>query len=179
MPPGTTTRTLRIDADLDRAIAKRASFERVSVNALVSRSLRKFIDWDVPTLDFGMVIFPKILVDRLALLGTEETLEKYGREVARELIMPVATIVSREFTVTSAVEVLRRVSLYAGTFRFNFDYEVGRDSRTLVLLIRHDNGRLWSRFYFGMIDETFRVLLKEDVKTECTDLFCTARLALR
>jgi hypothetical protein len=173
--PKTVTRTLRVDEELDRAVAKRATSDRVSVNFLVNRCLRKFIEWDAPILELGMVVEPKLLVDRLAEDKDESQFEEYGRDVARGFLKPATLYVMGEFTVASSVELLRRSSLYSGKFRF--DFVEGHDSRKQVLIIRHDQGRLWSSYFAGLLDETFKVLLGREVRIEHTDSLCIVQLA--
>lgn len=174
--PKSVTRTLRIDEDLDRAIGKRASKERVSVNSLVNRSLRKLVDWDIPLLELGAVVVPKLLIDRMAEDKDEQKFGEYGREVARDFLKPATLYVTGEFTVASSIEMLRRSALYSG--RFRFDFGEGHDSRKQVLMIRHDQGRLWSSYFAGLLDETFKVLLGEELRIEYTDSICIAQLAL-
>jgi hypothetical protein len=69
------TRTLRLEEDLDKAIVRRASNEKVSVNFLVGRSLRKMVDWDIPVMDFGMAVIPEILLNRFSSDKDEATFE--------------------------------------------------------------------------------------------------------
>lgn len=173
--PRSVTRTLRVDEDLDKAIANRASKERVSVNFLVNRSIRKLIEWDVPILELGMVVVPKLLLDRLSGDKDEQKFAEYGREVARDFLKPATQYVIGEFTTASAIEVMRRSSLYSG--RFSFDFDEGHDSRKQVLVVRHDQGRPWSSYFAGLLDETFGVLLGMDAKVEYTDSLCIAQLA--
>lgn len=104
--PRSVTRTLRVDDELDKVIVKRASKERVSVNFLVNRCLRKFAEWDVPILELGMVVVPKLLVDRLAEDKDELRFAEFGREVARDFLKPSTEFVTGEFTVASSIEVL-------------------------------------------------------------------------
>jgi hypothetical protein len=173
--PKSVTRTLRVDEELDRVITKRAYKEGVSVNFLVTRSLRKFIEWDVPIVELGMVVVPKLLMDRLATGKDGKELEEYGREVARDLVKPAAVYVTGEFNLDSAIEVLRRSSRYSG--RFSFDFEEGLDSRKQVLIVRHEQGRVWSNYLAGLLDETFRVLLGKDAKVEFTDSLCIVQMS--
>jgi predicted HicB family RNase H-like nuclease len=110
--PKSVNRTLRLDEELDRAIAKKASKDRTSVNFLVNRCIRKFVEWDSPSSEFGVVSVPKSLLDGLVRDKDEEALERYGREVARNLVKPAAEYVLGEFTVESAVEIEEVLPLF-------------------------------------------------------------------
>jgi len=173
--PKSVTRTLRVDEDMDKAIETSAAKQNVSVNFLVNSLLRRYVEWDSPAMSLGYVVVPSLLLDELAKAKDEETLEQLGRKVARDFLIPATVYALGETTVASAIEVMRRASLYTG--RFGFDLQEGRDSRSHVLIIRHDQGRLWSRYYVGLLDETFRVLLGEAAKTTYTDSLCILQLA--
>jgi hypothetical protein len=161
---------------LDGALAKKASEEKVSVNFLVNQCVCRFLDWDVPSRQFGFVSIPKMVLDRLARDKDGETFEALGRELAKNLDKPMAEFISGEFTVASSIELLRRLSRYGG--RFGFDVGEGRDSRSHTLVIRHDQGPLWSRYFYGVLDELFRVLLRQQTKISYTDSLCIVQLAL-
>jgi hypothetical protein len=143
----------------------------------VSRCLRRLVEWDAPILGLGMVVIPKLLLERLSGKVDEATFETWGREMARDFLKPATIYSLGEFTLGSVVEVLRRTSVYSG--RFNFDFGQGSDSRKRVVVLRHDQGRLWSRYYMGLLDETFKVLLGEEMTVAYTDSLCIAQLTTR
>jgi hypothetical protein len=89
----------------------------------------------------------------------------------------MAIYIFGEFTVTSVVEFLKRAALYSA--RFSFDFVDARDSSSHVLILKHDRGRPWSRYYLGLLDETFHVLLGEHLKTAYTETMCVGQLRLR
>jgi hypothetical protein len=155
-------------------MASAAAKQRVSVNFLVNKCIRRYVEWDSPSVKFGIVAIPKLLLDALAKEEDEETLERHGREVARDYLRPAATYLMGEFTVSSAIEVLRRGAVYGGSF--SFDVDEGRDSRHRVIVLRHDQGRLWSRYFAGLLEETFKVLLGEETKLICTESLCVVQL---
>jgi len=172
--PKSVTRTVRLDEELDRALTKKASNGKTSVSFLVNRCIRKFVEWDSPSFELGLVSVPETLLDKLARDKDEEALERFGREIARDYVKPASEYVLGDFTVGSAVEILRRSSLYSGNF--SFDFASGHDSRNNVIVLRHDHGRPWSRYYAGLLDETFRVLLGEEAKATYTDSLCVVQL---
>jgi len=174
--PESVTRTLRLDRDLDRAIASAAAKQRVSINFLVNKCIRKYVEWDGPALELGNVTIPDLLLDALVRDRDGEALEGYGREVARDYIRPAATYMLGDFTVDSALEVIRRGSLYSGAFSFNVDE--GHDNRHRVIVLKQERGRLWSRFWAGLLEETFKVLLGEETKIISTDSLCVVQLTI-
>ena len=130
------------------------------MNFFVSMSLRKLVDWDIPAVELGMVVVPDLLLAKFSSDKDEATFERFGRELTREFTDPVVTYAIGEFTVASCIEFFRRVALYSG--RFKFDFVEGRDSRSYVMIVKHDRGRAWSRYYLGVLDEVFNVLLGQE-----------------
>ena len=175
--PKSVTRTLRIDQALDRALSKRAQSERVSVNFLVGRCIRRFIEWDAPVSEFGMVSAPRLMLDELITAKDGDALERLGRQVAREFLKPATEFIMGEFTTEGAAEILRRAALYGR--RFGFDFGDGRDDRSWVIVLRHEQGAKWARYYAGLLDETFRVLLGRTMKIASTDTLCVAQLPVQ
>lgn len=175
--PKSVTRTLRLDEQLDRAVAECASKERTSVNYLVSNALRKLVEWDTPIAAMGIVSIPQILLKDLAADRDGNELKKYGRSVARNFAGPVAEYVFGELSVASAIEFLNRASLYGG--RFRTDVREGRDSRSRVIVLRHDQGPPWSMYYEGLLEEVFKEMLHEHTRISCTDSLCIVQIALK
>jgi hypothetical protein len=125
-----------------------------------------------------MIGFPKLVLAKLVKGRTGDELEGIGRQAARENFKPAAEFVMKEFTIASCIEVLRRMSAYGE--RFIFEFGEGKDSRKHVIALRHDQGELWSRYYVGLLDEIFRILLGEEgVKITHTDSLCILQMASR
>jgi hypothetical protein len=147
----------------------------MSVNYFVTRCVRKYLDWDLPSMHIGMVSVPKMLLAKLSKDADGETLEMYGREVARNWVKLGAEYITGTFSVASAIEILNRTSLYGG--RFSFDFVDGADSTNHVLVVRHDEEPQWSMYYVGLLEETFKVLLGEETKVAYTDTLCILQMA--
>jgi len=88
--PKSVTRTVRLDKDLDDAIQRRAEEEKITVNFLVNRTVRKLVEWDIPARKFGLVIAPEGLLSTLIDRYDDESCIGLGRASAREYIKPFA-----------------------------------------------------------------------------------------
>src|SRR5436189_6468448 len=73
------TRTIRLDGDTDRALSGLAEKERVSVNFLVNRALRKFIEWDVYAEKFGFLSLPASMITKMMSYLSDEEAKEMGR----------------------------------------------------------------------------------------------------
>ena len=165
------TRTLRLEKELDGALQKIATEERVSVNTLVNRLLRKFVDWDVHARRFGMTTLrPAMMVQLMERQSPEEAVE-LGRSAVRDSAKSAVESMFVDFTPTSAIEFLRRFGLYAGRYEF----EHSEDGRKHVILIRHGSGLKWSLYYEGVLRGIFEDGLGYKIQVRSTPDTCIAR----
>lgn len=141
------TRTIRIDKDLDEVLQKIAKDERVTVNSIVTKSLRKYVDWDRHAEKFGMLMVrPALLNDLMERQSLEEARE-LGRLAAKNSMRPAVEYIFVDFSLANVIEFLRRFSKYSGRYSF----EESADGRKHVILLRHSSGPKWSAYYEGMM----------------------------
>jgi hypothetical protein len=172
MMPKNVTRTVRLDDVLDRAIQEKAKEANTSVNFLVNRLIRKYIDWDLPGEKFGLGPVSASLVNRLFDEIDDKSAYDMGRSVAHEFYEHYATYLFGELTVETSILLLRRASDYGG--RYTFDSN--SDKKHHVLVLRHNGGVKLSRFYSGVFHGVYSEILKMQVKVECTKDYCLVRL---
>ncbi len=172
--PKSVTRTLRIDADLDEAIQRRAGEEKITVNSFFNRTIRKLIEWDVPAQKFGLVMVPEGLLNKLIEKYDDASGFELGRASAREYVKPLAEYLYGEFSLETSILLLRRSSQYGGQWEFDDVVDLA-DSRKHILIFKHHQGHKWARYYHGMLLETFRDLLGKNVKLESTDYVTIAQ----
>jgi hypothetical protein len=170
--PKNVTRTVRLEDGLDRAIQQKAKEANTSVNFLVNRLIRKYIDWDLPGEKFGLGPVAASLVNRLFDGIDDKSAYEMGRSIAREFYEPYATYLFGELTFETSIRLFRRASDYGG--RYSFDSN--SDKRHHVLVLRHNGGLKLSRFYSGVFQGVYSELLKMEAKVECTKEHCVVRL---
>lgn len=174
--PGTpsVTRTVRIDKDLDDRIQTLANHERMSVNALVNRSLGNLVEWDRFADFFGMMTFtPMLLEDLVERLSVDEALA-LGRKNADEFAKPMIMLMHGEFDVVHALEALRRFG--SGTRSFRFEDRV--DGRRHVMVVHHARGRKWSAFFEGMLVGIFQDGLRISLSVSAKQNSCAASFTI-
>ena len=164
------TRTLRLETSLDEELTRRAKHEHVSVNFLVSKCLQKYVEWDIPSVEFGMVSVSRDLLRKPFGDLDDQKIERYGRENARNYFKVVTEILRGEFTEATAIEVIRRVGVHGKRYEFNVEEAENDHFRRLV--VRHDDGFPMSKFYAAMADELFHVLLRKETKISTTNSLC-------
>lgn len=151
---GTTTRTIRIEREVDELLRRLASDEHVSVNHLVNRSLRRLVEWDAFADKFGIVSVPSALYNRMMDGLSEDQARELGGWVGKDLVREFLTFWFKEVSIETAVgEYPRLTAQYGRAFQYEEHHEGGR----WVVILKHGSGRKWSVFY----GEFLRVLLSE------------------
>lgn len=145
------TRTIRLEEDLDRLLQKIAKDERATVNAVVNRAIRRYVDWDRHAQRFGMMaVRPEMLSILMERQSLEEAKE-LGRQSAKNSMRPAVESIFVDFTLPNVVEFLRRFSTYGGRYQFEDSVE----GRKHVILMRHALGLKWSTYYEGILKGIF------------------------
>jgi hypothetical protein len=170
--PKSVTRTLRLEDDLDRAVQSRAGESGVSVNFMVNRLIRKYIEWDIPAEKFGLGPVAAILLNRLFDEVDEEKSGELGGWAAHEFFVPFTRYLFGELTFETSVRTFRRAAEYGG--RYTFDTTT--DARNRIIILRHDGGMKVSRFYSGMMKGIYSDALKMNLDVESTRDYCVAQL---
>lgn len=169
MPSG-VTRTIRIDKDLDETLQRIAKDNRVTVNAIVNQSIRKYVDWDRHAERFGMMdVRPAILASLMEKQTVEEARES-GKTAARDSMKPAIEYIFVDVTLQNSIEFLRRFSKYGG--RFEFEETV--DGRKHAILLKHPLGMKWSAYYEGILKHLFEEELGIKVRMSVTPEACVA-----
>jgi hypothetical protein len=170
--PKNVTRTVRLDDDLDAAIQGKAKEANTSVNFLVNRLIRKYIDWDLPGEKFGLGPVSASLFNRLFENKDDESAFDLGRVAAHEFYEPFAKYLFGELTFETSILLFRRASDYGG--RYTFDSN--SDKKHQVLVLRHNGGPKISKFYSGIFQGVYGDILKMEVRVESTEDYCVVQL---
>ncbi len=165
MSSRSTTRTIRIDGDLDQKIEKMAKTERTSVNFVANSAIREYVEWCTVGRKFGIASFPLLLVDKLIQKFNEKECEDLGKWAARETFMPFAEYQFGEITFESFLEVFRRFGKYSGRYKFD-DTQNGSQC---IIFLKHGSGRRWSHYYNGLLQSIFGEMNTGAIRTELTD----------
>jgi len=164
----TKTRTIRIEDDLDESIHRIALKERVSVNFVINRAIRKFIDWDKSPATRGMVSVPSRLVTRLLDHHKPEEARELGKWAGLKLFIPNMKAQYPTVDLEAAIRGVSMLSSYGGRFEFGHT----ASGTTHTIMIRHSLGRRWSSYYAGALEAIFGEYLRKNVKLRVTESLC-------
>ena len=169
------TRSVRIEKDADERLRHLAEQGDTSVNTLVNRALRKFVEWDAYGEKFGFITLPSAMLIKLMDCLTDEEARELGIWAGKNLVKEYITFWFKEVTPETLLEGFPKLlAKYGRAFAYE-ELEEG-DRRTIIL--KHGSGAKWSTFYEEAIRTAFHDHLKRDVKVEKSENQVVVRLRL-
>jgi len=151
-----------------------AEEERVTVNSLVNRALRKLVDWDVYAEKFGVVSMTPWLALQIMEKQSVDEARELGNRVARQSARQAIETIFLDFTLANTLRFLRLFGRYGGRFEF----EDSTEGRKHVVLIRHGQGLKWSTYYEGILRGLLEDELGLSIKVQVSLDVCLARFEL-
>ncbi len=135
------TRTLRLDADVDRKLRALAERERVSINVVANRSLRRFVEWEALAERFRFISVSSDLLQKMLDYVKEEEVRELGKWSILNTARGIAPFKGESlFDEITTLEFLGSYSR-----RFRIDLHITGD--TMSLILTHQMGSKWSILY--------------------------------
>src|SRR3989440_5660129 len=146
------TRSVRIEKDADERLRHLAEQGDTSVNTLVNRALRKFVEWDAYGEKFGFITLPSAMLIKLMDCLTDEEARELGIWAGKNLVKEYITFWFKEVIPETLLEGFPKLlAKYGRAFAYE-ELEEG-DRRTII--IKHGSGAKWSTFYEEAIRTAF------------------------
>jgi len=161
-------RTFRLEADLDDAIEEISKEERLSLNQVANRALRRYVEWDKAPSNRGLVSVPSMLLVKLMDRQSEEEARALGRWAGRELFLPNLQAGHATGSLEEAERLMKMLAVYGS--RFTFDRSNGRGKH--IITIGQKLGRNWSAYYAGALESIFEKFLGKPLRVTVTDNMC-------
>jgi len=161
-------RTFRLEADLDGAIEEISKQERLSLNQVANRALRRYVEWDKAPSNRGLVSVPSMLLVKLMDRQSEEEARALGRWAGRELFLPNLHAGHATGSLEEAERLMKMLAAYGS--RFTFDRSSGRGKH--IITIGQKMGRNWSAYYAGALESIFERFLGKPLRVTVTDNMC-------
>ena len=168
------TRSVRIDRDVDEGLRRLAKEYGVSVNALATRAIRRYAEWDSFADKFGFVDMPSAIVSRMLDSLTEEQLKELGTWVGSTLLKEYVTFWFKQVSMETVLEACPRLISKYGRL---FEYEERDEGTRKTLVIKHAGGDKGSLFYEQLVRTAFTDLLKRPISIERTQNQVVARFS--
>ena len=149
------TRSFRLDQDTIDNLRALSEKERVSVNVLANKALRRYVEYDVLAERFGLITISKGLLKDLFALTTEEQARELGRKSGHEAGPAFVTFWYKKFDLENTIKAIGKVmSEYGRTLSFDSSF----DGKTHVLVMRHETGKNASAYYAELVKAIFALL---------------------
>ena len=160
---GAVTRTIRVDGEVDKLLRGFAEREGVSVNFLVGRSVKKYVEWDAHAEKFGFVAFPSSIVGRMMTYLTDQEARELGDWVGRNFIRQFLLFWFKKVDLETLLAGFPRL---VAQYTRAFEYAEFEDGGTHAIVFNHAKGPRWSIYYEAVARGAFETLLGKEVKTE-------------
>jgi hypothetical protein len=161
-------RTFRIETDVGNAVEKIAREERVSLNQVANRALRRYVEWEKAPSTRGLVSVPSLLLVKLMAGQSEAKAHELGRWAGRELFLPNMRTTYPTLSLESAESMMKMLGTYGGRFTFDHTKEGGKH----VMTIGQKMGKNWSQYYAGALEAIFAKLLGKILRETISENMC-------
>jgi len=158
-------RTFRLEADVDDDIARLAREDRVSLNQIANKALRRYVEWDRAPTNRGLVSVPSLLLVKLMSELSEQRAHELGRWAGEELFLPNLKAGYPIVSLERAEKLMKMLGTYGGRFTFDHQLESGKH----VFTMGQKLGRNWSAYYAGALETIFERFLGKAVREAVTD----------
>ena len=172
---GSVTRSVRIEKDADERLRNLASQGDTSVNTLVNRALRKFVEWDAYGEKFGFITLPSVILIKLMECLTDEEAKQLGAWAGKNLVKEYITFWFKELTAETLLEGFPKLfAKYGRAFAYE---ELVEDDRRVIIL-KHSGGSRWSTSYEEALRTAFRDHLQREIRIDKSENQVVVRLRL-
>jgi hypothetical protein len=152
-----------MDDDIDLAFKTIASREDVSVNQLVTKALRRYVEWEILADKIGLVEFHEKSLEMLFDGISDERARELGRDTGVNAWTDMLTFLHEGFNYTAILKVLELRGRYGRWFIFDKSSENGIDT----IILKHRQGPRVTAF----LSEAAKALLERaNLKFEMVEM---------
>ena len=152
-----------MDDDIDLAIKTIASKEDVSVNQLVAKALRRYVEWEILADKIGLVELHDKSLEMLFDSISDERARELGRDTGVNAWTDMVAFLHQGFNYTAILKVLELRGQYGRWFIFDKSSENGIDT----IILKHRQGPRVTAF----LSEATRALLERaNLKFEMAEM---------
>jgi len=143
--------------EIEKTLQHFSSVEQVSVNQLINRALKRWVEWDYYSERFGYTSLPTAVLPKMMKYISEEEAAELGRWTAQNVTKEFVVFWFKEFSVKT---LLNGVALLSSKYANRWDYEYVYDTEKHVhiLVLTHGMGRKWSIYYENLLRTAFEML---------------------
>ena len=122
-------------------LLKEADESGTSLNSIISKALKRHIDWHSNSVRAGFITVRRAAILKLLEKVSEEDMKQIGRYVASSESKDFVLMLRNEYNISSALEVIETWIKISG---YPYNHETKFEKHRYF--IQHDMGRKWSLF---------------------------------
>ena len=157
------TITFRLDSSLIEEIKKDAEFERINVNALVSKILSNHILWEKYERKVGLLPMTKPFVKYVINKMEDDEIIHLAEEIEHDTSTDIFNFMKTDYTVDDFLEILRTWLSVAW-----MQHDVIKGDKKYTFKIKHDLGSKWSLYVKTFVTKLFNDILKKNPEIKTT-----------
>lgn len=164
----TSTFTLRIDEDITKLLQNESQLHDISLNTLVNKILKRYVEWDSYEPKVGMIPMAKPVITTLFNMMSEEEILDLVSNFGKNVVQDIAYFMKMKSDPDSFLtwfEIRMRRSFV------EFNHLQENDRHTYIL--KHDLGYNWSLFHKKILERIFNEIFNKPVKIAISDFMLT------
>jgi len=150
------TRTLRLDEDVDRKLRALAERDRVNINVIADKSLRRHVEWEALAERFRFIAVSHDLLVKMLDYIPEEGIRELGKWSILNSVRGIYPLKGESLFIEIAT--LDYIGGYSR--RYKIDQHVTGEN--LALVLTHQMGNKWSILY----EEVLKAILEDHLGRE-------------
>lgn len=158
------TVSFRLDAKIIEKLKKEAVRQDVSLNVLVNKVFKRYVDWGMFESQVGMVPVARPILDALFKKFDENEIIDLAQKVGRDIVSDIAKFMKGSMDLDSFMswfETRMKIS--------NFDMNHSLQNDTHTYIIKHDLGRNWSLYHKTVLELIFHNVFQKSIKIEINE----------
>jgi hypothetical protein len=164
----TNTFTLRIDEDVIKSLQNESELHDISLNTLINKILKRYIEWDLYAPKVGMIPMAKPVISSLFNMMNEEEILGLVSNFGKNVVQDIAYFMKMKTdpdTFLTWFEIRMRRSFV------EFNHLQENDHHIYVL--KHDLGYNWSLYHKKILEKIFNEIFNKPVHISISDFMLT------
>ncbi|MDE1765670.1 MAG: hypothetical protein KGI27_05240 [Thaumarchaeota archaeon] len=142
--------TFRIEKSILDNLREVAKRQKITPNSLAGQILGSHLEWELSAAAAGWISMPKSFLVEFMKLVDEKEMERIISKLSKEMAKDMDLYMRGKHDVESWLSIIRARSARSG-----FELTEYGEGNTLELVIQHDMGKKWSRYFKTFYENVF------------------------
>jgi hypothetical protein len=160
----TSTFTSRIEENILKTLEKESENQEISLNTLINKILRKYVEWDLHEPKVGMIPMAKPVISTLFDMMEEDEITELAVNFGKNIIKDISLFMKIKLDPLSFIMWLE-TRMKRSIVEFNYTSE----NDVYIYVLKHDLGYNWSLYHKQLLEAIFHDFFKKRIDVEITD----------